>query len=423
MKKILALLGAVLILTILLTGCTSQPVTTVPATTPGPAEAPTGIPVATGAAGSSSFPTGVNWRLFSYSDGKGGMANIIGEQPITALFRADGTVTGSSGCNQYTAGYTTAGSSIKITMGISTMMACAPAVMDQEFRYFSLMANATTFSVNGDTLLFFDKNGNAILAYNRPVETPVTLSTQAPVIGTWDLLTYNNGNNAMVSVLMGSNISAVFTTDGKLAGESGCNNYTGLYMLRGATLGISQVKSTKMACDPDIMTQENQYLALLAKVNTYEMKGDQMTLYTVLGEKVLQFKKGQPSTATLVPKPTASLYPRTLAGTWALKSYTDGKGGSIPVIATAPVSAKFLQDGSLSGSSGCNQYSTTYSTSGESISISPAATTKMACEPDVMAQETAYLTLLQKAGKFVISGDSMTLYDSTGVVLLNYKVP
>ena len=308
-------------------------------------------------------------------------------------------------------------------MGISTMMACAPTVMDQEFRYFSLMANATTFSVNGDTLLFFDKTGNAILAYNRPVDTPVTLSTQAPVIGTWDLLTYNNGNNAMVSVLQGSNISAVFAPDGKLAGVSGCNNYTALYTLRGTTLGISQVKSTKMACDPDVMMQENQYLALLAKVNTYEMKGDQMILYTVLGEKVLQFKKDQVSTATLTPKPTASLFPRTLVGSWALKSYTDGKGGSIPIIAIAPVTAKFLQDGSLSGSSGCNQYSTTYSTSGESISVSSPAITLMACEPDVMAQETAYLTLLPKAGRFVISGDSMTLYDSTGSILLSYKVP
>jgi hypothetical protein len=40
-----------------------------------------------------------------------------------------------------------------------------------------------------------------------------------------------------------------------------------------------------------------------------------------------------------------------------------------------------------------------------------------------MAQETAYLALLPKAGKFVIFGDSMTLYDTTGVVLLNYKAP
>ena len=107
MKKILALVGAMLILTILLAGCPSQPGTPGSAATAGQTEAPGVAPAATPALASSSFPTGVNWRLFSYTDGKGGMSNVIGDQPITALFRADGTVTGSSGCNQYTAAYTT----------------------------------------------------------------------------------------------------------------------------------------------------------------------------------------------------------------------------------------------------------------------------------------------------------------------------
>lgn len=229
----------------------------------------------------------------------------------------------------------------------------------------------------------------------------------------------------MTSVLLGTNISAVFTPDGKLAGSSGCNEYSALYSLHGSTgLGISLVKSTKMVCDPDIMTQENQYLALLAKVSTYEMKGDQMNLYTVLGEKVLQYKKGETITTAATPKSTPAISPRTLVGTWVLKSYTDGKGGFIPVLASAPIDATFQKDGSLSGASGCNQYSTTYSTSGESISISQsAATTMMACEPAVMAQETAYLTLLPKSGKYVIYGDSMTLYDSKGEVLLRYSAP
>lgn len=421
MKKILALVSAVLLLTIMLAGCTSQPGTPAPATTAGPTSTPTITPAETAATVSSSFPTGVNWRLFSYTDGKGGMTTVIGEKPITALFRADGTATGSSGCNQYTAGYTTSGTSIQITPGISTMMACAPAVMDQESLYFSLMSRATTYSVNGDNLLFFDSSGNAILAYNRAQEIPVTLSPQAPVVGTWDLVTYYNGNNAVVSVLSGSNISAVFTTDGKITGASGCSEYSATYSLHDATLGISQVKSTKIACEPDIMQQENQYLALLPGVNTYQMSGDQMVLYTALGQKILQFKKAETGTVTTTPKSTTSVSTRTLTGSWTLKSYTDSKGGSIPVLSGTPVTAKFLADGSLSGSAGCNQYTTTYSVSGTSITISGAATTRMACEPVVMGQETAYLALLPKAGKYVILGDSMTLYDSQGTALLNYK--
>jgi heat shock protein HslJ len=271
-------------------------------------------------------------------------------------------------------------------------------------------------------MVFFDSSGNVILAYKKPLETPVTLSSLAPVVGSWDLLTYNNGNNAMVSVMSGSNISAIFTPDGKINGSSGCNEYSALYTLNGKNLGITQVKSTKTACDPEIMVQENQYLALMTRVSTYEMIGDQMVFYTVLGEKVLTYKKGQAGIITTAPKSTASTSTRTLVGNWVLKSYTDGKGAFIPAMAaTTPVTAKFLADGTLSGSSGCNQYSTTYSVSGTSVSISQVATTKMACEPDVMMQETSYLTLLQRAGKYIISGDTMTLYDSSGNVLLNYN--
>ena len=46
MKKIFALVGAVLILTILLTGCTSQPGTQAPATTAVPTEKPTEVTTA-----------------------------------------------------------------------------------------------------------------------------------------------------------------------------------------------------------------------------------------------------------------------------------------------------------------------------------------------------------------------------------------
>ena len=96
-------------------------------------------------------------------------------------------------------------------------------------------------------------------------------------------------------------------------------------------------------------------------------------------------------------------------------------GGTIPVLATAPVTARFANAGNLSGSSGCNQYVTSYTVTGLSISVSPVSTTKIVCAPDVMAQETAYLALLQKSGKFNLYGDSMTISDSSGTTLLNFK--
>jgi heat shock protein HslJ len=45
----------------------------------------------------------------------------------------------------------------------------------------------------------------------------------------------------------------------------------------------------------------------------------------------------------------------------------------------------------------------------------------MACADPVMQQETQYLSLLPTAAKYEISGDQLTLFNSTGTKILIYK--
>jgi heat shock protein HslJ len=424
MNKLLALLSAILVGMVLFSGCTGQPAQTTQ--TPGQNQSPTsavGTPETTAPVSlvPASFPAGITWRLFSYSDGKGGITYVIGDQAVTALFRADGQVSGSSGCNQYTATYTATGTSIKIVPGMTTLMACSPAVMDQETSYLTLLSRAATYSVSGDTMLFYDSMGTLVLAYKNPVSTPGTTAPPQPsLFGSWDLVTYNNGNNGLGSVVGGSSISAVFTPGGLVTGSSGCNQYSAIYTLNGQTLGISQVSGSKSGCDPNLTVQETQYQALLTRANSFVINGNQLTIFNALGDKILIFNRGN-TTVTVAPSSTTVSTPKTIVGSWDLKSFSDGMGGTVPVLATAPVTARFANAGNLSGSSGCNQYVTSYTVTGLSISVSPVSTTKMACEPDVMAQETAYLALLQKSGKFNLYGDSMTISDSSGTTLLNFK--
>jgi heat shock protein HslJ len=44
----------------------------------------------------------------------------------------------------------------------------------------------------------------------------------------------------------------------------------------------------------------------------------------------------------------------------------------------------------------------------------------MACENALMQQETQYLSLLPTAGTYKITGDQLTLFDSTGTKILIY---
>jgi heat shock protein HslJ len=83
-----------------------------------------------------------------------------------AVFGSDWKLSGTGGCNQYSAGYTTTASNgITITQPTSTMMACAEAVMQQETQYLSLLPTAAKYEISGDQLTLFNSTGTKILIY------------------------------------------------------------------------------------------------------------------------------------------------------------------------------------------------------------------------------------------------------------------
>lgn len=72
---------------------------------------------------------------------------------------------------------------------------------------------------------------------------------------------------------------------------------------------------------------------------------------------------------------------------------------------------KFEPDsGSLSGSSGCNHYSTAYKITGDQLKLDAAiAATLMGCEAPQMNLEQAFLLQLATVSTFELSGDQLIL--------------
>lgn len=68
-----------------------------------------------------------------------------------------------------------------------------------------------------------------------------------------------------------------------------------------------------------------------------------------------------------------------------------------------------FDNGAIAGSSGCNNYTGGYDASGGSVAIGPLAATRMACIPELMAQETAYFGLLDQINRYNVSGDELVL--------------
>jgi len=203
--------------------------------------------------------------------------SLLPDVVATARFEG-GRVQGTDGCNRYTAPYTTKGSSLQVgARGPTTRMACPPAVMRQADAFIGALVRADTYRVVDGQLQLATTDG-ALLA---------TLSAQpSSLAGTsWRVTGYNNGKQAVVSVLAGTDLTMAFARDGKVSGSAGCNGFTAPYRGEGQKLALGPVAATRKFCaTPDrVMEQEQQFLQALAVVASARFEGRRLELRTAAG--------------------------------------------------------------------------------------------------------------------------------------------
>lgn len=63
-----------------------------------------------------------------------------------------------------------------------------------------------------------------------------------------------------------SRITVEFLEQGRVAGRASCNRYTGSYQLTGEVLSFGEPATTRMACAPALMKQEQRFLDLMSEV-------------------------------------------------------------------------------------------------------------------------------------------------------------
>jgi heat shock protein HslJ len=229
-----------------------------------------GMMILAACASSASDLTGKVWAL---TELKG--APLPTGVGISAQFSSDGKVSGSAGCNRYSGTYTVSGNSITISSPLATtMMMCDDAVMAQESAYLSALGEAKTYTVKGDQLTLAGSDKTNLAVYK--VESQDLSGTS------WEVTSYNNGQQAVTGVLAGTTLTADFASDGTLSGNSGCNTFSGEYKVNGDQITIGPLASTMMACsDPaGVMDQETQYLAALQSAATYQIEGNVLQLRT-----------------------------------------------------------------------------------------------------------------------------------------------
>lgn len=209
--------------------------------------------------------------------------SVLGGQPATMQFQS-GKVSGTDGCNRYTAAYTSKAGALEVSPGAMTRMACPEDRMQQADAFVAALTGAKRYRVGSGKLDLLGADG-AVLA---------TLVKQVQELGgtSWKATGINNGKGGVVSVAAGSTVSLAFGSDGRASGSAGCNNFTASYTADGSSLRFGPAAATrKMCAEAGVMEQEAAFLKALESVATSRVEADKLELRTADGALAAAFMR------------------------------------------------------------------------------------------------------------------------------------
>ena len=110
--------------------------------------------------------------------------------------------------------------------------------------------------------------------------------------------------------------------------------------------------------------------------------------------------------------------PAALQGTWKLTQY--GSAASMtPAIEDAEATLTFADDGTVSGSGGCNSLGGEYEVKGNEITFGPITSTLMGCEDPRMTQEGFVTQVLAGSAQYKIEDDTLTITNNDMVLVFS----
>lgn len=208
--------------------------------------------------------------------------NTLAPGSTVTLRFEDGRAGGSDGCNRFGVAYSGTGSALRFEPGgMSTQMACAPELMQQASAFMSSLMATQSYQVSAGQLSLLGPDG-AVQA--RFVAQSEDLAGTA-----WVVTGYNNGRQAVVGVLEGTELTMEFAADGRVSGSAGCNRFSGSFKQDGQSLSFGPAAATRRMCvGPEgVMAQEQQFLKALETVTTARHEADRLELRTADGALAL----------------------------------------------------------------------------------------------------------------------------------------
>lgn len=200
-------------------------------------------------------------------------------------------------------------------------------------------------------------------------------------------------------LVAGSTVRLEFE-DGRIRANGGCNGMGGDYSVADDDLVVGDMASTQMGCEQDLMDQDLWLSDFLTGRPAVELSGDELTLAK---DGVTMRLADESSVRETLP----------LEGTkWTLHTLIQNDAAS-----SVPEQGKpgiTIEDGNIFVRTGCNTGRGTVTVEGDKLTVSPLATTKMACKGASEQVESAVLGVLQSNPTFTIEYDQLTITSPDG---------
>ncbi len=201
----------------------------------------------------------------------------------------------------------------------------------------------------------------------------------------------------------GGPLTVEFVAPDRISGSAGCNRAVGTADFANGTITTGPMATTMMACPGDRGASDAWLTSFFEDGPAWNLDGDTLRLSTAA------------ATVTMLDKKVAQP-DRPLTGTtWVVDSTISADAiTSSRAIEDSTPSIQIADDGTVTGSTGCNSFTGTAQIAGDTVTFGPLATTMRMCEPDVAEVETAVLAALDGAATVTIDSDRMRLMNANG---------
>jgi heat shock protein HslJ len=228
--------------------------------------------------------------------------------------------------------------------------------------------------------------------------------------GTWVATAYDTWGEGLVAPLRGSTLTVSLLSAGRLEGETGCGTYLGGYSVDGQAIRLGIISPGSGRCRERLEGEAFGFTQALAAVTGWAPGGRGLQLLDEEGRVRVSLER------PLEASP---------AGAWLVERLARTRGELGPLLDGSQGSLVLADDGSFTGDTGCRQLEGRYTLEADRIVIAPIVVVGLPCDGQdlrpLQRQDRRLLALLDEAVAWRRSGETLTLADGAGSVILELR--